>query len=63
MAYIENLLNFDQEDGKTVLGPAAVGSIKWISHPNGPPITQTAQVLMQTIGLSVPIRKLPWLRP
>ena len=37
-AYLEELLNFDREDGKTCWDLKG-GSIKWISHPNGRLIT------------------------
>ena len=60
-AYLETLLNFDREDGKTVLGRKD-GSINWISHPNGPPTIPTMLDRMQPGPLSVPITKGPWPR-
>ena len=57
-AYLETLLNYDREDGKTVLGPQG-----WFNQvdfpPHGLPTTPTKQETMQPGKLSLPITKRP----
>ena len=59
-AYLETLLNFDREDGKTVLGPQG-----WFNQVDFPPQwtatnTRQSRTPMLTGTLSVPITKEPW---
>ena len=61
-AYLEDLLNLTERMVRRCWD-FKVGTIKWISHPNGQRTIPTVPHLISIGMISLPITKLPWLSP